>query len=672
MSLSLPAIIGLGGERQPLDNRPGIMTEPLWVPTPERVAKAQLTGFMRHVNERHGLALASYAELHRWSVSAIADFWRAIWDYCGVRAAQRGTTVVADLDRFPGARWFPEARLNFADNLLSRRDDHPALVALLENGERRCLSYADLYVQTARLAAALRRHGVVAGDRVAACLPNIPEAVIAMLATVSLGAIWSSCSPDFGSAGILDRFSQIEPKILFGADGYYYGGKFHSSIERLAEVTSAINSIEKVIVTPVGGRSADLGALPEALWFEDVLDGDAASMEFVQSSCLEPLFVLYSSGTTGRPKCILHGAGVLLQHLKEHRLQVDLRSDDVFFYFTTTGWMMWNWLISGLASGATLVLYDGSPLRRRGKVLLDLIDAESISIFGASARYIGALEKYGLRPRMSHSLARLRTILSTGSPLSSQGFEYIYRDFKTDVCLSSISGGTDILACFVGGCPILPVYSGEIQAPGLGMAVEFWDDQGRPLRAGKGELVCTRPFPSAPLGFWNDPDGARYRAAYFDRWPGVWAHGDYGEINDRGGVIIHGRSDATLNPGGVRIGTAEIYRQVEKIEEVQESIAVAQEVGADVRIVLFVTLAPGISLDDSLCDRIRAVIRANASPRHVPARIVAVPDVPRTISGKLVELAVRDVIHGRPVGNLDALANPEALDYFRNLPEIAL
>jgi len=647
------------------------MATPLWTPSSERIEHAQITAFMGFVNRRFDLALRDFDALYQWSVDCDEDFWLAVWDFCELIASERGATVVVDRDQFPGARWFPDARLNFAENLLRYRDDRVALVALLENGSRETCTYAELYTRVAGLAARLRAEGVQAGDRVAGFMPNIAETVIAMLATTSIGAVWSSCSPDFGINGVMDRFGQIEPKVLFSADGYFYNGKTCDSLERLAEIANRIDSIERVVVVPVINAKPELAGIPHAVLFDDYRDTDATEVEFAQLPFDHPLYIMYSSGTTGMPKCIVHGAGgTLIQHLKEHRLLVDLTRDDVFFYFTTCGWMMWNWLVSGLATGCTLVLYDGSPFARRGKVLLNAIDDEGISVFGVGAKYIAALEKQGLKPRQSHKLERLKTILSTGSPLSHESFDYVYRDIKTDVCLSSISGGTDILSCFVGGSPILPVYKGEIQARGLGMAVEIWNDDGRPVVGEKGELVCVKPFPCAPIGFWNDPDGSKYRGAYFESWPNIWAHGDYGEITGTGGIVIHGRSDAVLNPGGVRIGTAEIYRQVEKLEEVQESIVIGQEWKDDVRVVLFVILSEGVALDDALKDRIRAVIRENTTPRHVPAIILAVSDIPRTISGKIVELAVRNVVHGRPVKNTDALANPAALELFRDLPEL--
>ena len=647
------------------------MAEPLWIPSAGRVENAQVTRFTAYVNERYHLSLSGFDALYRWSVDSDEHFWSAVWDFCAVVASQRGDAVLVDGDRFPGARWFPAARLNFAENLLRYRDDQIALVALLENGSRREISYGDLYTRVAQLAASLRAEGVVAGDRVAGFMPNIAETVIAMLATTGIGAIWSSCSPDFGINGVMDRFGQIQPKVLFSADGYFYNGKTCDSLERLATIVARIDSLQKIVVVPVVSEQPDIAGLGEAVLFDDYLDATASECRFEQIPFDHPLYIMYSSGTTGMPKCIVHGVGgTLLQHLKEHQLLVDISRDDVFFYFTTCGWMMWNWLVSGLATGATLVLYDGSPFARRGKVLLDAIDAEGISIFGVGAKYIAALEKQRLVPRQSHKLERLKTVLSTGSPLSHESFEYVYRDIKEDVCLSSISGGTDILSCFVGGCPVLPVYTGEIQARGLGMAVDIWNDAGQSVIEGKGELVCTKPFPCAPIGFWNDDDGAKYHDAYFDAWPNIWAHGDYGESTAHGGIVIHGRSDAVLNPGGVRIGTAEIYRQVEKLEEIQESIAIGQEWGDDVRVVLFVVLTENVEFDEELKGRIKTVIRDNTTPRHVPAKIIAVTDIPRTISGKIVELAVRNVVHNRPVKNTDALANPEALDLYRDIPAL--
>jgi len=641
-------------------------SQPLWRPSAARIGQSNMLAYARFLDAEYGQLFPDYTALHQWSVTCPEDFWRSIWDFTGVRCADPGQRVLEDGDHFPGARWFPGARLNFAENLLRRRDDTIALVGRLENGARRTLTYAQLHDVVARVAAGLRARGVAPGDRVAAFMPNVPETLIAMLATTSIGAVWSSCSPDFGTTGVLDRFGQITPRVLFACDGYHYNGKAIDTLPRVRDIAAHLASIDTLVLVPVLDAAACLpGALP---WETLVGSGPAPELHFEQLPFAHPLYILYSSGTTGVPKCIVHSAGgTLLQHLKEHRLHVDLKPDDTLFYFTTCGWMMWNWLASGLASGATLVLYDGSPFHPAPEVLIDLIDAEGISIFGTSAKYLSALEKAGVAPRAGHRLDRLHTVLSTGSPLSHESFRYVYRDFKDDLCLASISGGTDIVSCFVLGNPCLPVWEGEIQCRGLGMAVDIWNDAGAPVVGEKGELVCTQPFPSCPIGFWNDPDDRKFTEAYFSRWPGIWAQGDYGEITPHGGIVIHGRSDAVLNPGGVRIGTAEIYRQVEKIPAVLESVCIGQDWDDDVRVVLFVVLRPGLALDDALRDQIRATIRANTTPRHVPARIVQVADIPRTRSGKIAELAVRQIVHDLPVKNTEALANPEALDLYQDL-----
>ncbi|MEK9927531.1 MAG: acetoacetate--CoA ligase [Halieaceae bacterium] len=647
---------------------------PLWTPSAPRASGAAINRFREQVEATHGINIPDYPSLHRWSIEHPDQFWPMVWRFCGVTASATSDTVVLHQNRMPGAVWFPDARLNFAENLLQRRDQGVALIGLLEDGSRREISFADLHLQVAKLAAALRQQGVGVGDRVAGLMPNIPETVIAMLATASLGAIWTSCSPDFGFQGVMDRFGQAAPKVLFVTDGYLYNQKQHQVLPRVESLLSSLPSLEQVVVVPLLESQPSLGSLPRTALFADYIGrhSDTTTLEFEQLPFDHPLYIMYSSGTTGVPKCIVHGAGgTLLQHLKEHQLHCDLGRDDVFFYFTTCGWMMWNWLVSGLASGATLVLYDGSPFADQGRLLLDAIDREKITIFGTSAKFISALEKADSKPRLSHDLSSLRTILSTGSPLAHESFNYVYREFKADVCLSSIAGGTDIISCFVGGCPTLPVYAGQIQCKGLGMAVEFWGDDGESLERGKGELVCTKPFPSMPIGFWGDPTGTKYQQAYFDRFDNVWCHGDYGEITAEGGVIIHGRSDAVLNPGGVRIGTAEIYRQVEKIDAVVESIVIGQEWRDDVRVVLFVVLRDGLTLTPELAEQIRETIRRNTTNRHVPAVILQVADIPRTLSGKIVELAVRNVIHGIEVKNTDALANPEALELYRDLPALA-
>jgi acetoacetyl-CoA synthetase len=631
---------------------------PLWTPSPARAASTELARFMKLAGK------SSYEELHRWSVESSADFWQLLWKFGEVRGAP-GARPVLDAARMPGAKWFPDGRLNYAQNLLRGSGD---IVFWGEERIKRRLSHAQLQQLVSRLAQALVDAGVKKGDRVAAYLPNVPEATAALLATASLGAVWSSCSPDFGVQGVLDRFGQIEPKVLLCADGYLYNGKELDCQEKVSRVLEKLPSVEECVVVDYLGAPATAGT---SLY--DFLEPfQARELQFEPVEFNHPLYILYSSGTTGVPKCIVHGTGgSLLQHLKEHRLQSDVKAGDRLFYFTTLGWMMWNWLVSGLASGATLVLYDGSPFVGRGNVLFDLADAEGITHFGTSAKFIDALAKTGLKPKETHRLERLRTVLSTGSPLAPEGFDYVYQHVKSDVCLSSISGGTDIVSCFVLGNPVGPVWRGEIQAKGLGMAVEVFDETGRPVKGEKGELVCTKPFPSMPVGFWNDPDGAKYRAAYFDKYPNVWRHGDWCEETEHGGFIIYGRSDAVLNPGGVRIGTAEIYRQVESLDEVVESLVIGQEWQGDVRVVLFVKLKEGLSLSPALVLAIKSRIRENTTPRHVPAKILQVTDIPRTKSGKIVELAVRDVVHGRPVKNLEALANPEALENFRGRSELA-
>jgi acetoacetyl-CoA synthetase len=630
-----------------------------------------MDAFRRFINQRHDLALADYAELHQWSVSAVDAFWQAVADFFAVDFSTPPQRVLDNPDAMPGAQWFAGAELNFAAHLLRRRDDHPALVAISEDGQREQLSYAELAARVAGLQQHLLALGVQPGDRVAALMPNTWQTVVGMLAAASIGAVWSSCSPDFGAQGVVDRFGQIEPRVLIACSGYRYAGKQLDMSGKLAEILPQLGGLQQLIIVPYGGVEpclAEFASVVSTAHWDDVSQ-PAGSPAFTALPFAQPLYILYSSGTTGVPKCIVHGAGgTLLQHLKEHGLHTDLGSEDVLFYFTTCGWMMWNWLVSGLALGATLVLYDGSPFEPSAERLIDLIDEENISVFGTSAKYLAALEKAGVEPHRSHQLSRLKAVLSTGSPLAHEGFDYVYRCFKPDLCLSSISGGTDIVSCFALGNPTAPVWRGELQCKGLGMAVEVWDDEGQRLAEGKGELVCSKPFPSMPLGFWKDEDGSRFRAAYFERFPGVWAHGDYAEETPHGGLIIHGRSDAVLNPGGVRIGTAEIYRQVEKVEAVLESLAIGQQWQGDVRVVLFVRLREGMELDAALEAEIRQVIRANATPRHVPAKIIAVSDIPRTRSGKIVELAVRNVVHGLPVKNTDALANPEALDLFRDLP----
>jgi acetoacetyl-CoA synthetase len=641
----------------------------LWKPSAQQIDCTHLQRFEKQLKSQLNLSFADYQQLHQWSVDHPEQFWEQLWQYTDIRASESYTEVLSDAKKFPGAKWFYGAKLNFAENLLRNRSDKTAIIARLENGTRTTLSYEELYVQVAQLAAALRNAGVTQGDRVAGFMPNVPETIVAMLAASSLGAIWSSCSPDFGINGVLDRFGQIEPKVLFACNGYYYNGKTIDSTPRVQQIVEQIDSIEQLVMVQVTKAE---NPIAQAIDYRDFLvNENNPQLHFEQLPFDHPLYIMYSSGTTGVPKCIVHGAGgTLIQQLKEQQLHTNLQPEDVLFYFTTCGWMMWNWLVAGLASEATLVLYDGSPFYPQPRSLIDMAEQENISIFGTSAKYIAALEKAQVVPRETHQLGSLKALLSTGSPLSHESFQYVYRDIKADLCLSSISGGTDILSCFVLGNPSLPVWPGEIQCRGLGMAVEIWDDQGRAVTEQKGELVCVKPFPSAPIYFWNDPDNKKYLSAYFETHANIWAHGDYGEITAHNGIIIHGRSDAVLNPGGVRIGTAEIYRQVEKLDEVLDSICIGQDWEDDVRVVLFVVLRTGLSLDDKLIDKIRSSIRRETTPRHVPAKVIAVTDIPRTISGKIVELAVRKVVHGRAVNNTDALANPETLELYKNLPEL--
>jgi len=636
----------------------------LWQPSVERQQQTAMYRFMREQN------CDSYAQLYRWSIDEAAEFWQAFADFCQVRFSKPADTVLQQPGDMTSAHWFVGGELSFAEHLLRYRGQRAAIIFCGENGSRREISFDELRAEVAAVAAGLRAAGVVQGDRVAAFLPNCPEAVIAMLAASSIGAIWSSCSPDFGINGVVDRFGQIEPKVLFCADGYFYNGKRFDTLTPVRGVVERIASISHTVVVPFTGDLNSLSGIRGAVAWDDFAEA-GAQLVFVAVPFEYPLYIMYSSGTTGVPKCIVHGVGgTLLQHLKEHVLHCDISERDRMFYFTTCGWMMWNWLAGGLAAGATLVLFDGAPFAADGRVLWQMAEQEKLTIFGTSAKYISALEKSGIRPAEEFDLTNLRAVLSTGSPLAPESFDFVYDDIAADIQLSSIAGGTDIISCFAAGNPLLPVRRGELQCLALGMAVEIFDDEGTSLIEENGELVCRKAFPSMPVAFWNDPDNEKYHAAYFARFPGVWAHGDYAEITRHGGMVIHGRSDAVLNPGGVRIGTAEIYRQVEKLDEVLESIAVGQNWEDDVRVILFVVLRAGLVLDDRLRTAIRKVVRDNTTPRHVPAKIIAVPEIPRTISGKIVELAVRSVVHGEPVRNTDALANPQALQHFRDLAEL--
>jgi acetoacetyl-CoA synthetase len=650
---------------------------PLWQPTDDQVCATRMYEFQNLAETHTGRTFADYPEFHRWTWEENQTFWPMLVKYADVKLSDQGARVVADAEKMPGARWFPDAKMNFAENLLRRRDAAPAIIFRGEDQVKRELTFGELYDTVSRLAQALRAEGVSVGDRVAGFMPNMPEAIIAMLAATSIGAVWSSCSPDFGVKGVMDRFGQIEPKVLFTANGYFYNGKAHDSLERIGEITAQLSGLKRIVVVPYIDQNEDIKkrAFHEhsmskihSFWGDYLAAYEPADIDFEQLPFNHPIYIMYSSGTTGLPKCIVHGAGgSLLKHLSEHQLHCNVRPLTKLFYFTTCGWMMWNWLVTGLASEATLVLYDGSPFYPDGNAMFDLIDEVKIDLFGTSAKFIDACNKADVEPMKTHDLSSLQAIMSTGSPLLPESFDYVYEKVKSDIPLCSMSGGTDLLGSFAGGNPTRPVWRGEITSLLVGMATDVFDDDGNSVRSEKGELVCHKSFPSMPIEFWNDPGDAKYRAAYFEMFDNIWRHGDYCEITDHEGMIIYGRSDAVLNPGGVRIGTAEIYRQVEVMPEIIEGLVIGQQWDGDVRVVLFVRLAEGVTMDDDLEARIRKQVRANATPRHVPARIVAVPDIPRTISGKIVELAVRDIVHGREVRNKDALANPEALELFRDV-----
>jgi acetoacetyl-CoA synthetase len=641
----------------------------LWTPSQDQIDGANITAFKKQVEQDWGVELADTEALWEFSVTELEKFWTSVWDYTGLIAETLGERVLANGDKMPGAKWFPDARLSFAENCLRRRDDGEAMVFIGEQQVVRRLSFKDVYDQVSVSQQLLRGLGVGKGDRVAGYLPNMPETIICMLAANSLGAVWSSCSPDFGQQGVLDRFGQIEPKVLFCTDGYWYNGKRHDVREKTASIAAELPTLTKTVLLPYGDQDADVGPLPNAVTFADATRGIAPiDVTFMQLPFDHPLYIMFSSGTTGAPKCIIHSqGGTLLKHASEQPLHCDIRKDDRVFFFTTCGWMMWNWLATNIAWGSALLLYDGSPFYPSGEVLFTMADTEKMTLFGTSAKFIDALNKAELRPVDSHDLSSVRMLCSTGSTLVPEGFDYVYDAVKPDVHLVSFSGGTDIMGCFCGGDMTRPVWRGEIQARILGMDVQVYDDEGQPLCGQKGELVCAKPFPSVPLGFLNDEGDKRFHDAYFDKFPNVWTHGDYVSLTEHNGIVIFGRSDATLNPGGVRIGTAEIYRQVEKLDEIQESIVIGQDWDNDVRVVLFVILKDGISLDEDLTARIKKQVRDNCTPRHVPAKIIPIADIPRTKSGKITELAVRDIVHGRGVKNKEALANPEALILFEDL-----
>ncbi len=647
------------------------MQKPLWQPSEERIQSTNMYRFMTRVNQAYNKDFSDYTALWEWSVDQLEDFWKLAWDFLDIKAALPYHQVIQEPDKMPGAKFFPGSKLNFAENLLRFRDDRTALIFRGEDMVRRSLTYKELYDQVAQVASALRAQGIGPGDRVVGFVPNMPESIIAMLAATSLGAIWSSCSPDFGIKGVLDRFGQTQPKVLFTADGYFFKGTPLSSIDRITGIVKELPSIEKIVVIPYVDEIPDTDQLPNAVLFEDFKDRAANEIDFIQMDFDDPLYIMYSSGTTGLPKCMVQSiGGVLLHQKKELVLHSDLGREDTIFYFTTCGWMMWNWLTTSLSVGATLILFDGNPFHPGPDALWKMAEQEKVTHFGTSAGYIEALKNAGVKPAAGFDLSALKVLMSTGSPLSVENFEFIYEHVKSDLQLASISGGSDLNGCFALGNPMGPVYSGELQCRGLGMKVYAYDDDAKPVVGQQGELVCTAPFPSMPIYFWGDNDGSKYRSAYFDDFPNIWTHGDFIEVTPRGGVIMYGRSDATLNPGGVRIGTAEIYRRLDAMEELDDSVVVGQSWNNDVRVILFVKMAQGFELTEALMAKIKADIRTHASPRHVPAQIIQCPDIPYTLNMKKVELAVKKTIEGKEVKNKDALKNPEALDFFENIPSL--
>ncbi len=647
------------------------MEKLLWTPSKNRVADSNMSNYIKFINNKFKTEFSNYDELYKWSVTNIPDFWESIWDYTDIKYSIKYDEVIDNINKMPGAKWFKGARLNFAENLLRYRDDETAIIFKGENRKSVSVTYNDMYKQVAQIASSLRKEGVKKGDRVVAFMPNIPETVFAMLAATSIGAVWSSCSPDFGIKGVLDRFGQIKPKVLFTADGYFFKGNRIDSLNRISDILEELPSIKKVVVIPFSETNPDISGIKNAVSFDKFKDDNTEEIDFEYVDFNDPLYIMYSSGTTGLPKCMVQSVGgILLHHLKELILHTDVKRSDNIFYFTSCGWMMWNWLVSSLATGASIVLFDGNPFHPDPGTLFEMTQNDKVTIFGTSAGFVSALQTAGYKPKENYDLSSLRTVLSTGSPLSNENFEFIYKEFKEDIQLSSISGGSDLNGCFALGNPMSPVYAGELQCRGLGMKVDSFDEDGNSVRNEPGELVCTAPFPSMPIYFWDDPDGNKYYSAYFFMFPNIWRHGDYIEINDRGGVTIYGRSDATLNPGGVRIGTAEIYRQVDSVNEIEDSIVLGQNWKNDVRIILFVKLKPDFNMDKELISKIKSTIRTNASPRHVPAKVVQVQDIPYTLTMKKVEMAVKKVIDNKPVINKDALKNPEALDYFANIKEL--
>jgi len=647
------------------------MKIPLWQPSEPRIKNTNMYRFMTLVNDRFNKEFTEYTGLWEWSVENLEDFWSTAWEFLDIKASVPYTKAIENPDKMPGAKFFTNSKLNFAENLLQFRNDKPALVFRGEDSVRRTLTYNQLYDEVAKTAASLKAMGIAKGDRVVGFVPNMPESIIAMLAAASLGAIWSSCSPDFGIKGVLDRFGQTRPRVLFTADGYFFKGKPLDSIQRIAGIVEELPSIEKIVVIPYTTTKPDISALPNAVHFADFKDPNATQIEFTQLDFDDPLYIMYSSGTTGLPKCMVQsGGGVLLHQKKELVLHTDLTEADTIFYFTTCGWMMWNWLTCSLSVGATLVLFDGNPFHPGADALWKMAEEEKVTVFGTSAGYIEALKNAGVRPGEQFDLAPLKAVLSTGSPLSDENFEFVYAHVKEDLLLASISGGSDLNGCFALGNPMGAVYTGELQCRGLGMKVYAYDDKGKAVVDQQAELVCCAPFPSMPIYFWGDEDGSKYHSAYYDQYPGIWAHGDFIQVTSRGGVIMFGRSDTTLNPGGVRIGTAEIYRRLDAMEELEDSVVVGQSWKNDVRVILFVKIAQGFELTEELEKKIRNDIRANASPRHVPAKIIETPDVPYTLNMKKVELAVKKMIEGKEVKNKDALKNPESLDFFANLEQL--